>query len=176
VSVNPTYGIGATQGQRKTLTRLQIEPTTFGFDQPCSTDRATRSDGSSLWELKMSSSRQCICSCTLSCGVPQGWILRPFLFLLYINDLPNCPSNCQTRMHADDIHLTYASDNAHDIRGSLSADLRHVHNWLRTDKPTLLNMTKTEFVFIGSGQRLSIMTISPTFPINDFPVTKVNHC
>ena len=38
VSVSPTDGIGPTQGQRKTLTRVGIEPTTFGFDHRCSTD------------------------------------------------------------------------------------------------------------------------------------------
>ena len=50
-------------------------------------------------------------SCLLSCGVPQGTILGPLLFLLYINDLPNCLSNCQPRMYVDDTHLTYAGDN-----------------------------------------------------------------
>ena len=38
VSVSPTDGIGPTQGQRKTLTRVGIEPTTFEFDHRCSTD------------------------------------------------------------------------------------------------------------------------------------------
>ena len=45
VSVSPTDGNGPTQGQRKTLTRVGIEATTFGLDHRCSTDRAARSDG-----------------------------------------------------------------------------------------------------------------------------------
>ena len=58
VSFSPTSGNGPTKGQRKTLTRVGIEPTTFGLDHRCSTDGATRSDGSRSWELKMSNSRQ----------------------------------------------------------------------------------------------------------------------
>ena len=42
VSVSPTDGNGPTQGQRKTLTRVGFEPTTFEFDHRCSTDWATR--------------------------------------------------------------------------------------------------------------------------------------
>ena len=53
VSVSPTDGTGPTQGQRKTLTRVGIETTTFGLDLLRSTDWATRSDGSRPWELKM---------------------------------------------------------------------------------------------------------------------------
>ena len=53
VSVSPTDENGPTQGQRKTLTRVGIEPTTFGLDPRRSTDWATRSDGSRPWELEM---------------------------------------------------------------------------------------------------------------------------
>ena len=90
-------------------------------------------------------------SCFLSCDVSQGTIVGPLLFLLYINDLPNCLSNCEPRMYADDTHLTYASNN---IQTSLNEDLENVQNWLRANKLTL-NMTKTEFMLIASRQRLS---------------------
>ena len=73
-------------------------------------------------------------SCLLSCGVPQGTILGPLLFLLYINDLPNRLSNCEPRMYADDTHLTYAGDNADKIQLHLNQDLENVHNWLRASK------------------------------------------
>ena len=75
-------------------------------------------------------------------------------------------------MYADDTHLTYASDNVDNIQLHLNQDLENVHNWLRANKLTL-NMTKTEFMLIGSRQRLSTLTESPTFAINDFEVSQV---
>ena len=72
-------------------------------------------------------------------------------------------------MCADDTHRTYASNN---IQTSFNEDLVNVHNWLTANKLTL-NMTKTEFVLIGSRQRLSTVTVSPTLVINDFRVTQV---
>ena len=111
-------------------------------------------------------------SCSLSCRVHQGTILGPLFFLLYINDLPNYLSNCKPRMYADDTHLTFASNNIHNIQTSLNEDLENVHNWLRANKQTL-NMTKTELMLIGSRQKLSTVTVSPTLAINDFRVAQV---
>ena len=55
---------------------------------------------------------------------------------------------------------------------SLSEDLENLHNLLKANKVTL-NMTKTEFILIGSRQRLGTVTVSLTLGINHFRVTQV---
>ena len=73
MSVSPSNGNGPTQGQRKTLTRVGIEPMTFGLDHSCSTDWATRSDGSRSCELKMLNSRQWIRTSTRGYVLCKRW-------------------------------------------------------------------------------------------------------
>ena len=63
---------------------------------------------------------------SLICGIPQGTILGPLLFLVYINDLPNCLAHAEPRMYADDTHLTFASNNMKDIELYLNQDLANV--------------------------------------------------
>ena len=99
--------------------------------------------------------------------------MGPLLFLLYINDLPNCLTNCVPWMYADDTHLTYAGDNTGDIESRLNHDLENVKKWLIANKLTL-NMTKTEFMLIGSRQRLYALTNPPIPEINGAPITQVS--
>ena len=82
---------------------------------------------------------------TLNCGVPQGTILGPLLFLIYVNDLPNCLSKSTPRMYADDTNLTVTGKNVGEIDELMSEDLQNVRNWLNSNKLTL-NATKTEIL------------------------------
>ena len=108
---------------------------------------------------------------TLKCGVPQGTILGPLLFLIYIDDLPNRLSFRIPRMYADDTHITYAGSVLHLIQSSLSHDLEKLSKWLVSNRLTF-NATKSEFMLIGSRRRSS--TLSDTqLSIDNVPIEQV---
>ena len=79
----------------------------------------------------------------ITCGIPQGSILGPLLFTLYINDLPNCFKHTTPRMFADDTSLTAAGETLSEVEKRANEDLRNVHNWLSANKLNL-NIAKTE--------------------------------
>ena len=109
----------------------------------------------------------------LPCGVQQGTILGPLLFLLYINDLPNCLMHSQPKMYADDTSITYASKDVEEIERCVNMDLDRIRIWLAANKRTL-NTTKTEFLLIESRQRLSTLERNPIIEINKFPIKQVS--
>jgi hypothetical protein len=109
----------------------------------------------------------------LPCGIPQGTILGPLLFLIYINDLPNCLTHSPPRMYADDTNLSFASNNVDDIDYKLNQDLDNVNKWLIANKLTL-NQSKTEFMLIGSRQKLNTLHSAPSLAINGHPVRQVS--
>lgn len=86
-------------------------------------------------------------------GVPQGSVLGPLLFLLYINDIAD---NTQSfsRLFADDTSLLYSSTNINEIEFRVNSDLSKIYNW---SKEWLVdfNPKKTEciiFFYLPSSQ------------------------
>ena len=77
-------------------------------------------------------------------------------------------------MYADDIHLTYADNDICSIEASLNQDfVSNINRWLIANKLTL-NMAKTEFMLIGSRQKLNSLVVLPALEINGTQLTRVN--
>ena len=90
----------------------------------------------------------------MSHGVPQGSILGPLLFIIYINDLSTYLSETKTSLYADDTAIYCSSVSAVEVVLSLRMDLSMVTEWLRANKLTL-NTSKTKYMFIGSKPLVS---------------------
>ena len=71
------------------------------------------------------------------------------------------------------MHLTYAEKDLNIIQSCLNEDLLNISKWLIANKLTF-NMTKTEFMLIGSRQKVNAPTASPVLSINGTPVNQVS--
>ena len=73
----------------------------------------------------------------IKCGVPQGSILGPLFFLLYINDLPHCLNKTKPRMFADDTNLTASANSLTDLEAAANSDLENLRKWLIANRLSL---------------------------------------
>ena len=88
-------------------------------------------------------------------GVPQGSVLGPILFLIYINDLANC-SNFHTTLYADDCAFTISHKNTKSLQINLDNELVKISAWLKHNQLSL-NTNKTKFLyFTMTNENISV--------------------
>jgi hypothetical protein len=88
--------------------------------------------------------------CKLTTGVPQGSILGPLLFLLYINDLANVSDELCFSLFADDTTVLYSNPSLKNSLTSASNAFSIVLSWFIANR-LCLNITKTNFMFFSTG-------------------------
>ena len=76
---------------------------------------------------------------------PQGLVLGPLLFLVYINDLHQVTKYAEVHHFADDTNLLYSSKSFKDINQKINFELKNIVHWLRANKISL-NTKKIEIV------------------------------
>ena len=84
-------------------------------------------------------------------SVPQGSILGPLLFILYMNDFNNCLQFSSSISFADDTNVFISGINSKEIFNKANLELNNIHNWMTANKLTI-NETKTKYILFNPSQ------------------------
>ena len=85
---------------------------------------------------------------SIVCGVPQGSILGPLLFIIYINDIVNCSKLLKFILFADDTNLFYSNSDLAQLQKIVNSELTKLSDWFCANKLSL-NVVKTNYMLFG---------------------------
>ena len=106
----------------------------------------------------------------VTCGVPQGSILGPLLFLLYVNDIVNVSASLMPILFADDTNVFISGHNIHEMCTLLNTELQKIVLWLNSNKLSL-NVSKTHYMLFSPHKKCK-MKKSTNIVLNGQQITE----
>lgn len=113
----------------------------------------------------------CSMTKTITSGVPQGSVLGPLLFLIYINDFNKLPLNGTPFLFADDSALFYSSHSISDNEHNIKLDMDNISEYFRLNKLTV-NISKSNLVHFRNPRKQVIL--SPWLHHNGIKINRVS--
>ena len=101
-------------------------------------------------------------------GVPQGSILGPLLFIIYINDLPGIGSIAKFILYADDANIIIKADSFEEIQSKLEILLEKLQSWVYSNG-LKLNIKKTKYMIFANRHKIDI-----DVKLNGIPIERSN--
>ena len=87
--------------------------------------------------------------------MPQGSILGPLLFIIYINDIPNISEDCTFIMYADDANIILTADNIDEINNQLKILTNNLLKWVDFNG-LALNLEKTKYMIFSRSRNIEL--------------------